>query len=149
MRHNGTLVVVDMQAYFGAACEPNVIIGVTQEILDARQNKRAIILLEYEGCGRSHEGFADLLKNYPHKARIKKGDDDGSLEVIRTLRRRGFSGKYLRICGVNADCCVCATVLGLLAKLGDTRIEVVKKACGWENHFNWREYLRHPKLKLV
>lgn len=149
MRHTGTLVVVDMQAHFGAACDPDVVIGVTQEILEAKQRKRAIILLEYRDCGKSHEGFAELLRNYPLKARIKKGDDDGSLEVIRTLRRRGFSDRYLRICGVNADCCVCATVWGLLSKLDDTRIEVVKRACGWENTFDWREYFRHPNLKLV
>jgi nicotinamidase-related amidase len=149
MRHNGTLIVVDMQAFFDTACDPDVIIGVTEEILEARRQKRAVILLEYDGCGRSHEGFANLLKNYPRKARIRKKDDDGSLEVIRTLRRRAFPDTRLRICGVNADCCVCATVWGLLCKLDHSQIEGVKKACGWENDFDWREYFRHPNLKLV
>ena len=146
---SATLVVVDMQEYFDAACDPDVIIGVTKEILTARQKKSPIILLEYEGCGRSHEGFASLLRNYPFRARIRKGDDDGSLEIVRALRRRGFSHRRLRLCGVNADCCVCATAIGLLERLDRAKIEVVKDACGWEGSFDWRYYVRHPNLKLV
>jgi len=142
------LVVVDMQEFFEAACHPDVIIGVTQEIVLAKQKKFPIILLEYEGCGKSHDGFSSLLRNYPWKARVKKGDDDGSQEIVRAIRRRGFNDRKLRLCGVNADCCVFATVEGLLKRL-DTKIEVVKQACGWEYDFDWRQYLRHPNLKLV
>lgn len=144
-----TLVVVDMQQFFEAACNPNVIIGVTEEIIKARQASSDIVLVEYAGCGKSHEGFGQLLKNYRYKARIKKCDDDGSAEIVRTLRRRGFNDRHLRLCGVNADCCVCATVRGLLEKLDDSRIEVVKRACGWTNSFDWRMYIRHPNLRLV
>lgn len=144
-----TLVVVDMQECFEAACYPSVIIGVTQEIVLARQKRSPIILLEYEGCGKSHEGFSSLLRNYPWKARIRKGDDDGSNEIIRVIRRRGFNNSTLRLCGVNSDCCVYATVEGLLKRLEDTKIEVVKEACGCEYGFDWRNYFRHPNLKLV
>jgi len=144
-----TLVVVDMQQFFDAACDPNVIIGVTEEVIKARQQNANIILVEYAQCGRSHEGFSNLLKNYRRKARIRKWDDDGSAEIVRTLRRRGFEHRSLRLCGVNADCCVCATAKGLLERLGNTKIEIVKRACGWTNPFDWRMYIRHPNLKLV
>jgi len=148
---SSTLVVVDMQEHFKSACNPDVIIGVTQEIILAKQKNTPIILLEYAGCGKSHEGFSSLLRNYPWKARVKKGDDDGSQEIVRAIRRRGFNDSALRLCGVNADCCVCATVTGLLKRLEDTQIEVVKEACGWEctARFDWRHYVRHPNLKLV
>lgn len=144
-----TLVVVDMQSHFEAACDPDVIINVTEEIIKAKQHNAHILLVEYAGCGKSHEGFGQLLKNYRYKARIRKGDDDGSGEIIRALRRRGFNDRHLRLCGVNSDCCVCATTMGLLDKLSNTKIEVVKRACGTVNDFDWRMYIRHPNLRLV
>jgi len=148
---SATLVVVDMQGCFDAANNPNVVIGVTQEIMLAKQQNSPIVLLEYEGCGKSHEGFSNLLRNYPWKTRVKKTDDDGSAEVIKALRRRGFSNDKLRLCGVNTDACVYATAEGLLKKLSDSQIEVVKNACGCQvvGDVDWRKYLRHPNLKLV
>lgn len=144
-----TLVVVDMQEAFEAACEPDVIIGVTQEILRTKQRGGAIIIVEYRDCGDTHSGFSKLLRNYPHKARIRKRDDDGSLEVLRTIRRRGFNDQWLRVCGVNSDCCVCATVIGLLERT-NANIDVVKEACGtFDQDFDWRSYIRHPNLELV
>jgi nicotinamidase-related amidase len=144
-----TLIVMDMQECFEAACDPDVVIGVTKEIILAKERQSPIVLVEYAECGRSHEGFSSLLRGYPWKARISKWDDDGSAEIIRTLRRRNFDHHVLRLCGVNADCCVHATVTGLLERLEGTQLEVVKQACGWEGRFTWQEYVRHPNLKLV
>ena len=146
-----TLIVVDMQPDFEAAFNPNVVIAVTEQILLAKRNKWAIILLEYAGCYNSHQGYNDLLKGYPKKARISKEDDDGSLEVSQAIRRRKFPFKNLRLCGVNTDACVWETVVGLLNRYEQSRVEVVKSACGWEGHrqYDWREYMRHPRLTLV
>lgn len=145
-----TLVVVDMQQSFDAACDPDVVIGVTQEILFAKQKGGAVILVEYHNCGNTHSGFSRLLRNYPYKSRIRKRDDDGSQEVLRAIRRRGFNQQWLRICGVNADCCVYATIQGFLHRLPHAHIDVVKDACGtFDRKFDWRSYIRHPNLVLV
>lgn len=144
-----TLVIVDMQSEFEAAMNPDVVVGVTQEILKAKEYGSPIILLEYEGCGRSHHGFLNLLKNYRRKASVKKVDDDGSTEVIRTIRRRCFNPFHIRVCGVNSDACVQDTVVGLLHKLTHTKVEVVKQACGTAGLFSWRKFPKHRNLQLV
>lgn len=145
-----TLIVVDMQECFDAASDPNTVIGVTQEILRAKERNSGIILLEYESCGHTHEGYSQLLKGYRRKSRVIKGGDDGSMEAVRAARRRGFNLDCLRVCGVNADCCVAATALGLLGRLRESRIEVVKEACGWSDRsFTWKKYPKHGNLYLV
>ena len=145
-----TLVVVDMQPDFDAACSFDVIVGVTEQILYAKQHKWPIILLEYKGCGLTHDALAALLKGYSHKARIGKIDDDGSREVVRCLQRRNFPRHRLRICGVNTDCCVYQTVEGLLNRLDNSIVELAKNACATEwGEVDWRRYLKHPRLSLV
>ena len=76
-----TLVVIDMQAAFEAACDPDVVIAVTEEILATKQKGGAIVLVEYHECGPSHTGFYRLLRNYHSKSRIHKREDDGSQEI--------------------------------------------------------------------
>jgi len=145
-----TLVIVDMQPVFKASQNPNTIIAVTHEIMVAKQNNHAIMIVEYARSGRTHVGFDELLKGYPHKARISKRDDDGSKEIVKALSRRNFPMQILRVCGVNADCCVYQTVTGLIEKLNKTQVEVVKKACNtFTENFDWRNYYRHPNLRLV
>ena len=145
-----TLVIVDMQPVFTASTNPNTVIAVTHEIVTAIQKRHAIMIVEYASSGRTHSGFDLLLKGYPHKARISKWGDDGSREVVRALDRREFPKNNLRVCGVNADCCVFETVIGLLSRLRNSKIEVVKKACNSADpNFNWNCYYKHPRLRLV
>lgn len=145
-----TLVVVDMQSAFEAACSFDVVVGVTEQILYAKQQQWPIVILEYEGCGETHEALIKLLKNYRHKARIKKFDNDGSIEVIRCIRRRNFPHNRLRVCGVNADCCVYETVEGLINRLEFSQVELAKDACGTTNgKVDWRRYFRHSRFNLV
>ena len=144
-----TLVIVDMQFEFEAASNPDVVVGVTCEILKSRAFGSPIVLLEYVGFGRSHNSFLGLLKNYGRKTVVKKSTDDGSEEVIRAIKRRRFNPFHIRVCGVNSDACVQATVEGLLEKLYSTKVEVVKQACGTSGPFSWRQFPRHPNLQLV
>ena len=149
-----TLVIVDMQPKFVAANTPRVIVGVTREILEAKQRKSGIIFLEYNPTcemGRTHEGLFSLIRGYPHKSRVTKNEDDGSLSVVQAIRRRGFANRTLRVCGVNTDCCVYETIKGLLGRLERSRIEVVKDACDseWIKDYDWRSFAKHPRIKLV
>ena len=148
-----TLVVVDMQPEFEAANEPNVLVAVAREILEAKRNKWPIVVVEYRGgfnLAETHQGLRSLLKGYSKKARIGKDDDDGSMEVVRAIRRRKFNEKTLRICGVNTDCCVAATVNGLLGR-SQANLQIVKDACGWDRsfQFDWRHFYKHPRIRLV
>jgi nicotinamidase-related amidase len=148
-----TLVVVDMQPEFDAANVPDVIVGVTKQILEAKKKRWPIVIVEYlpkDDIGETHGGLLSLLKGYNKKARIGKVDDDGSLEIVRALRRRKFTEKTLRVCGVNTDCCVAATVLGLLDRI-EGEVEVVKDACEWDNNFqyDWRQFFKDPRIRLV
>lgn len=117
----------------------------------AKQTNSGIIVLEYYDSGDTIDSLLRLLKGYPRKSRVTKSGDNGCYEVINTLRRRDWSTRRLRVCGVNTDCCVWATVEGLLDNVRGIRIEVVKDACEWSNDrpFDWRRYMRHPNLKLV
>ena len=146
-----TLIVIDMQASFPAACDPNTIIAVTHEIVVAQQQGRPIVLVEYKNCGPSHSGFYKLLQGYAHKSHIHKPADDGSKEILRAIRRRKFDEKQLRVCGVNSDCCVRVTVEGLLTRAPSSKITVIKSACGTEyNSGSWDQYYcNHPNLALV
>ncbi len=144
-----TLVVIDMQPEFHAANHPNTIIAVTREIITAVRNSSPIVIVEYRECGPTHPAFLHILKDYKLKSRIKKPQDDGSKEVLRTLSRRKFY-KNLRICGVNRDCCVKATVDGLLYSSLRSKIEVVKDACGGMNpSYDWNTFLKHDNLTLI
>lgn len=147
---SATLVVVDMQPEFEAAFCVDAVVGVTEQIIYARNRNWSIVLVEYQGCGSTHNAIVNLLKGYPNKARIAKWEDDGSREVIRCIQRRNFPRHHLRVCGVNTDCCVYETVEGLLGRLENSVIELAKSACATEYGIvDWRRYLKHPRLRLV
>jgi nicotinamidase-related amidase len=138
-----TRIIIDMQAAFIAANRPNVVIGVTREIIAAMRERAPIILVEYRGSGKTHKGFLDLLKGYDKFAKIGKNTDGGSKEVLAAIVRRNFPYKYLRIGGVNTNACVQATVRGLVHStlLRKSRIELVKAACGDGNErYDWRKF---------
>jgi nicotinamidase-related amidase len=147
-----TRVIIDMQAAFAASSNPNCVIAVAREMIQAMREKAPILIVEYKGSGPTHQGFLDLVKDYPYAARIRKESDGGAREVIRAMKRRGFNTKYLRICGVNTDCCVEETVRGLAQNplLEKSKIELVKSACNTtSNKYDWRRFVQRPNISLV
>ena len=149
---NYTLVVVDMQPFFKAASYPEVVVGVTQEILAARSLRRPVIFLEYIGCEPTHYSLTGLLKGYALKARTRKDQDDGYREVESVLRRRGFGNDVFRVCGVNANYCVRSTAEGLAISFQSSKIHVVRRACGTDSE-SWdgwpSDYCRYKNMRLV
>ncbi len=145
-----TLIVVDMQPIFEASRYPDVVVGVTKQIMIAMKNNWSIIFLEYKGSGQTHSGLLNLTKGYDRKARIRKTHDDGSEDIVRTLkRRRDFPVENLVVCGVNTDACVWDTVHGLLNKL-PANVRLVKEACGTSSgSFDWRIMMRHSRLRVI
>jgi nicotinamidase-related amidase len=144
-----TLVIIDMQEGFEASFEPNVVAGVTQEILLAKSLKLPILVVEFSDNGDTHYGLMRLIAGYNRKAKVAKIDDDGSDVIIRALRRKKFPKDMLRICGVNTDCCVLATIVGLIRKNPTVKIQVPKHACNTSERFDWRTYPKYKNLELV
>jgi nicotinamidase-related amidase len=146
-----TRIVIDMQPAFKASNEPSVIVGVTKEIIEAMRENATVMVVEYSGSGLTHRPILNLLKGYPHFVRVKKRNDGGAKEIIRAIKRRKIAYERFRVCGVNTDCCVMATVRGLLAQstLAESKLELVKDACGTASYFNWRSRYKHPNLKVV
>lgn len=146
-----TLVVVDMQEEFETAFDPNVVIGVTKEIINTMQKGGAIVFLEYLNCGSVHEGFYDLVRNYDKKSFVIKEDNDGSEELLREIEIRDFNDQWLRVCGVNSNCCVYETIDGILGKSCHTHVDIVKSACGtYDPEFFWQEnHFGNPNCSVV
>jgi nicotinamidase-related amidase len=146
-----TRVVIDVQPNFDAANKANLIVGVTVELMEAMRERAPILFVEFHRCPATHKSLTDLMRGYDKFRRVIKMDDDGGHEVKAALEAAKWPAKHLRVCGVNIDCCVRATVRTLLQELPDTRIELVKNACEWNSRFkyDWRTYTRHKNLKLV
>ena len=123
-----TLIVVDMQEDFEASNEPAVVAGVCNQIFLAKQRRSGIVFLEYAGSERTHPGLLELVKGYPFVARAWKSNDDGSMEALREIRKRGFNESRLRVCGVNACYCVKDTAYGLLGR-SNAIVEIAAGAC--------------------
>lgn len=134
------LVIVDMQPCFGTANDERTLSAIETEIFKAKDRRDPVIALEIdcfsplqdERNPRTHKRLLDHLVGYPLYRMEEKRFDDGSGAVVHALDRLGYDEedlRVLRVCGVNTDACVLATVLGLSKKLPASRILVLKDAC--------------------
>jgi nicotinamidase-related amidase len=145
-----TLVIVDMQPYFRASQHPDTLAAVEREIRSAISNESAIVLLEFEDSGDTDARLMRVLRAYPRLAVKLKTTDDGSAWVTAACREHGFGTKHFRVCGVNTDACVLATVLGLTRRLPHCTVEVVKDACNSGNTgYNWGDYRNQRNVVVL
>lgn len=148
-----TRVVIDVQPAFCAANKPNLVVGLTLELVRAMREKAPILIVEYRGSGSTHRSILDLLKGYDRYAKIGKHTDGGGVEVARGVQRNNFPYHHLRVCGVNIDCCVMATVMDMVKMeiFKNSKIEMVRSACEWSrtNKYDWRKFLRHKNVVLA
>ena len=121
-----TLVVVDMQAGFNSSNGKRVRENCLREIQKAVVDNAHIIFLEFDGYDETHPELTSNL--HEQVAVLQKSEDDGSKEVEREVRRNKRPTNF-KVCGINTDCCVAATVRGLTARFLMSRIEVVADAC--------------------
>lgn len=142
---NETLVLIDMQPRFDAARSRRTIKACQREIRKAMQECNGIVYVQYNKWV-IHKELRDLTLLYSHKAVTSKKQNDGSQQILRTLKRRGFSQTQLRICGVNAGFCVYSTVAGLRKLLPEARIVAVADAInclGVGDGLDHRKYVMH------
>jgi len=138
-----TLVVVDMQPGFRSAKGKRVRQNCRREIDQAVKEEAHIVFLEYNG----YDSTMPELTNYIHEKCYfrQKFSDDGSEEVMNEVHLNRLP-KHFKVCGINTDCCVLATVRGLTARFPMATIEVVADACDSDwNHFSGLEKMRDLK----
>jgi hypothetical protein len=70
----------------------------------------------------------------------EKETDGGAAEVFEACMDEGYWPENFRICGVNADGCIFETVVGLRAKLPNSRIEVL---------FVSKAYLKSAQISAI
>ena len=143
-----TLVVIDMQATFISSTNPTASVNVAKEIEKAKRRKAGIVFVEFFDCEPTHEIYKKMVKGYKNVSIITKKRNDGSREIMRAIRRRGFNPNRLRVCGVNSCYCVYSTVHSLLHR-PSIKIEVATEACSCicAEERCWDSY--DPRLKLI
>lgn len=146
-----TLIIVDMQPYFGGSQEPWLIKNVCREIREAKKRKDGIVVLQFDGCGRTDKRIIKTIGLYSHKAIKWKYDCDGSSIVISTMRKLKLEMGSLRVVGVYTNACVKDTVLGLSNALPKSEIVLVADACNHETRTNrnhGRSGIRRKNIKF-
>lgn len=123
-----TLVVVDMQPGFDGALGSRVRANCLREIKQAMQDNAPIVFLEFNGYGDTMPELLDPVSNYENYHQYTKSVDDGGPEVRDAVVEHGLPKKF-KVCGINTDCCVHATVRGLTNFFPMAMIEVIADAC--------------------
>jgi nicotinamidase-related amidase len=156
---NSILVIIDMQEGFPSSHKDSIIKECISLIRLFRKNNLPIINLTY--ASNSWENFGTVLKpiqlelkNYRKVKNLEKSLDDGSkviLNYINTLEIFKKEKLNFFLCGVNADCCVLETAIGLSNEKYD--VTVVKRACNtvqtaWYNKC-WSNFPRRKNLKKI
>ncbi len=130
------LIVIDCQPVYKAV--EKIIDNVIEEVKRARKRGEWIMLLEYEGSGRTAYRITKHLKSYHKVVRVVKRHDDGSSVVFERLygyHWRKANGlhvhhleniSHLRVVGVNTSSCVAKTVKGLTKFV---KVTVLNRCC--------------------
>ena len=114
------LIVIDMQeAYYTATRRKGILKAVAREIKDAVKRNALIIFVEYPQCDfpETYKSLTNLTKNYEQCLFAVKDQTDGSEEIVEVACDWGVSlsrFRTIRVCGVEANCCVEETVQGLM-----------------------------------
>ncbi len=127
-----TLVIIDMQSFFldddDDDDHDSVISSVCSLIQHARQEKWAIIVVEYSGSGETVEAITETLKDYPNQETVIKNDCDGGSKIMECLNSNKIWSNDLVVCGVYGDQCVSQTVAGLFNSSNLVEVDVVLDA---------------------
>ena len=145
------LIIIDMQPYYdhnGAVSK--IIDNCRREINKAIQENIKIVFVEWEGVGSTDIRLRELVDNYQNVSIVQKDDDNGSQPIINMI---GSSYNLIKVCGVNTDCCVIATVKGLLGLCYNLNIEVIGDAvnsCWYNDHLTALMKMKTlPRTKVI
>lgn len=139
------LVVMDMEPGFAASQDAITQWFVEQQILRAIELGLPVVVVEYDafemGSTYAHlmrhlEGYGRCVvvdRSPPRRDQPAFLRDNAAEQVIAACERRGFSTRAFRVCGVNSDACITATIRGLADAIDTCHITVVQDACNSDN----------------
>lgn len=147
----GALVIVDMQSQ-GFPLARSAMRGVREQVSLAKERGWHIIVVEYDlDCaGETDSDLLELLAGYAKVHRVRKAQEDGSREVVEYCAEHRLPVNLFRVTGVMTDVCVAQTSYGLVGRLSDCSVEVVKSACACAfSRYDWNSFPSHERLQLV
>jgi nicotinamidase-related amidase len=146
------LVIIDMQEEFEASLEKEVNQEILRQIKLANRRKAPIVFVRFRGMGEINLSLIEQAEKGISLFTTKK-DDNGSANILYKLNQQGVSSDRLRICGINTEYCVLATVNGLIEIKPTIDIEVVKKGCTTipvtSQEDLWNRFPKVKNIKLV
>ncbi len=128
-----TLVIIDMQKGFLRDCQTwrgRVIEEVLSLIKDFRKHQWPILIVEFIGYQDSTtiEEIHKAIKGYEKFVQfVKKNNIDGSNQIL-SWRQYWDWPLSLVVCGIYGDCCISATVDGIIDKDPRVSIEIREEA---------------------
>jgi nicotinamidase-related amidase len=144
------LCVIDMQPFFDAARNLQLIDKVIDQIIVSIKRKEHILIVTYDRCGETDHRILNAVDGYKHVKYVTKKNDDGSPEIVKTLEKFTLTDKEtIKVCGVNTWACVKQTYTGLAHKLPDSTIVVLENLCRgteYNSHTSLTEYLTKKRL---
>lgn len=122
-------MVIDMQTGFNASSCESVKDSVQNLIIQAKDDNAFIIIAHYMRCGKTHNNLLNLVKTYTHRSLVYANKNDKSGAIMTKIIKKRIRAPVIKVCGVNTDACVKATVIGLTKILPDLYIEIITNAC--------------------
>ena len=140
------LVVVDCQSGFNINDRLDLVKNTRKKIREFKKRNDSIIVLEYRGYKRTVGSITRLLKNYPDGVFLLKDYNDGSDEIEDHLDRYDTSEiTEIQFCGVNLNCCVIDTEIGLGKKYPEIDMTILYECCGADDGM---EYATNTVLNI-
>jgi nicotinamidase-related amidase len=126
-----TLIVIDAQPCFlGEIVNRNKVIkNIKHQIKIAMDNNCPVVFVEMNGS-TSRSILTDKVRKYKRLSFVQKDDCDGSREICAHMLYNRLPAKNVRICGIYSSQCLADSARGLLGALFDSKIYIVKSACG-------------------
>ena len=125
------LCIIDMQWTFTASHNPLLIRKVVSLIKKAIFDKAYICVAQYKYMGRTQERLIELIRKYPYKSYCSTYNNDKGMAIYRRMSRDKVQmrGSHFKVCGVNTDACVQATIRGLRTMFPGIDIYIERSAC--------------------
>ena len=117
-----------MQPYFDASNEPWLLNNVISAINKAKKNNDYIIVLEYEGCGETHEDIIQSCSKYDRYYRSVKTSQSGALNILSIMQQNNITADHFIIVGVETESCILETVEDIVKKIPECKVTVVSDA---------------------
>lgn len=126
-----TLVIIDMQDHFVDTNKPllyDLVSTICKLIKHAKQEKWAIIIVEYLDTSHTNTTIVECLGDYPHQETVIKQNEDGGREIVECLNNNRTWSLNLLVCGVYGHQCVASTVAGLFEHNDLLEVDVITDA---------------------